>query len=244
MAFKLTDTVLSPSSLEKINVKLADSCFHESTINALAYYSSHGYAKFKETAEVLQIIRDWFNTVNVKSAFSGQKYRDNRRLPILGDDDGLTIRYLNEFRNWLENWKSLGKHGLSKPTFAAAIHTLNVIPALTEYLTKEIGLEYVLLGKIQQDFIEGRFGWYRQLCGGNYYNSVPQFLQAEKIIRIRSLVKMDFDMKQIKGIFQVTNEADKNKLSGEVTTLLLSLSDARFNEHLLVESSDQAILYI
>ena len=54
---------------------------------------------------------------------------------------------------------------------------------------------------------------------------------------------MDFDMKQIKGIFQVTNEADKNKLSGEVTTLLLSLSDARFNEHLLVESSDQAILY-
>ena len=50
-------------------------------------------------------------------------------------------------------------------------------------------------------------------------------------------------MKQIKGIFQVTSEADKNKLSGEVTTLLLSLSDTRFNEHLLVESSDQAFLY-
>ena len=104
MAFKLTDKVLRPSSLEKTNVKLADSCFHESTINA-AYYSSHGYAKFKETAEVLQIIRDWFNTVNVKSAFSGQKNRDNRRLPIRGDDDGLTIRYLNDFRNWLwETW--------------------------------------------------------------------------------------------------------------------------------------------
>ena len=79
---------------------------------------------------MLQIIRDWFNTVNVKSAFSGQKNRDNRRLPIRGDDDGLTIRYLNDFRNWLENWKSLGKHGLSKPTFAVAIHTLKVIPAL------------------------------------------------------------------------------------------------------------------
>ena len=70
MAFKLTDKVLRPSSLEKTNVKLADSCFHESTINALAYYSSHGYAKFKETAEVLQIIRDWFNTVNVKYAWA------------------------------------------------------------------------------------------------------------------------------------------------------------------------------
>ena len=164
-------------------------------------------------------------------------------MPIRGDDDGLTIKYLNNFRNWLEKCKSLGKHGLSKPTFAAAIHTLKVIPALLEHLTKEKGLEYELLGKIQQDFLEGHFGWYRQLCGGNYYNSIPQFLQAEKTVRIRSLVKMDFGMKQIKGIFQATNEADKEKLSGEVTTMLLSLCDARFNKNILVEPSDQAILY-
>ena len=64
-----------------------------------------------------------------------------------------------------------------------------MIPTLTEHLTKEKGLEYVQLGKIQQDFLEGLFGWYRQLCGGNYYNSVPQFLQAEKTVRIRSLGK-------------------------------------------------------
>ena len=38
-------------------------------------------------------------------------------------------------------------------------------------------------------------------------------------------------------------EADKEKLSGEVTTLLLSLCDARFNKYLLLEPSDQAILY-
>ena len=79
-----------------------------------------------------------------------------------------------------------------------------------------------------------------QLCGGNY--SVPQFLQAEKTVRIKSLVKMDFAMKQTKGIFQATN--DKEKLSGEVTTLLLSLCVTHFNKHLLVEPSDQAILLL
>ena len=48
----------------------------------------------------------------------------------------------------------------------------------------------VLFGKIG-------FGWYRLL------------LQAEKRERIRSLGKMDIDMKQLVGTFQATNETDK-----------------------------------
>ena len=37
-AHKLNDKVLNPCVLEKTNVKLADSLFHSSTINALIYY--------------------------------------------------------------------------------------------------------------------------------------------------------------------------------------------------------------
>ena len=70
MVFKLTELHLWKNQM--LNYLI---CFQESTINALAYYSSHGYAKFKETSDVLQIIRDWFNTVYVKSAFSGGKKR-------------------------------------------------------------------------------------------------------------------------------------------------------------------------
>ena len=39
------------TGIGKTDVGLADSCFHESTINALRYYSNHGYSRFFETAE-------------------------------------------------------------------------------------------------------------------------------------------------------------------------------------------------
>ena len=50
-------------------------------------------------------------------------------------------------------------------------------------------LEYVLTGKIQSDFLEMRFGRYRQLNGVNYFATERQFLQAEKAIRVKSLIK-------------------------------------------------------
>ena len=38
------------------------------------------------------------------------------------------------------------------------------------------------------DLIEGRFGWYGQVNGGNFYTSVKQVLQAEKTVRKLSLL--------------------------------------------------------
>ena len=60
MAYRLSDRVLNPASIERTNVSLADACFHESTINALKYYANHGFPNFLQTANVLQIFRDWF----------------------------------------------------------------------------------------------------------------------------------------------------------------------------------------
>ena len=51
-AHKLTEKVLHPSSIEKTNVKLADACFHESTVNALIHYAKRGFPEFRETAQV------------------------------------------------------------------------------------------------------------------------------------------------------------------------------------------------
>ena len=55
---------------------------------------------------------------------------------------------------------------------------------------------------LQQDFLEGRFGWWRQLSGGNYYASVLQFFQAEKSIRLRNLVKDGYTLKDVKVAFE------------------------------------------
>ena len=91
--------------------------------------------------------------------------------------------------------------GLSKPTFQAAkITTINFVH-LGCYLLNEKDVEYVLFGLISQDFLEGQFGRHRQLLQGGYCYASLKFLQAEKKIRIMSLVKMGFQMGEIRRIF-------------------------------------------
>ena len=51
MARKLKEVVLHPVAIEKTNVRLADSLFHESTIAALDYYASHGHPEFDQPAQ-------------------------------------------------------------------------------------------------------------------------------------------------------------------------------------------------
>ena len=137
-----------------------------------------------DTAKFLQVVRDWFNTVNVKGTNYGQRTRDERRNAIRRASMNEDLEYLSRFVSWLEKWKNSGGKGLSKPTFECAIRSCKVIIELVPYLFERYpDLEFILLGNICSDFLEGRFGWYRQLCGGNYYNAVVQFLQAEDGIR-------------------------------------------------------------
>ena len=97
MAFKLNEQMLHPKPIEKTNVKLADAAFHESTINALNYYASHGYGHFGDTAIFAKYIRDWFNTVNVKCTDYGTRKLDDRRNPIRRDMMSDNLSYLTRF---------------------------------------------------------------------------------------------------------------------------------------------------
>lgn len=78
---------------------------------------------------------------------------------------------------------------MSKETFAANIHTCRSLVYLSRYLLENIGFQYVLLGKIQSDCIEERFGWMRQLSGANYFLSIRQLLENDKKIRAISLLR-------------------------------------------------------
>ena len=202
MAYKLSDKMLRPTSIEKTDVGLADSCFHESTINALRYYSNHGYSKFFETAEVLQIFRTWSNATNVKSLYAGQRTKDVNRNPVRKEDRSV-LEIFHKFGEWLEAWKSSGEVGLSNQTFQAAIQTTKVLTDLSTYLLDVKGLDYVLLGHISSDYIEGRFSWYCQSSGANYNISVLQILQSEKTIRIQSLIESGFQMSDLRTFSQL-----------------------------------------
>lgn len=69
---------------------------------------------------------------------------------------------------------------------------------MARYLLQHCDFKYVLLGLIQSDNIEARFGWYRQLSGANYFISMRQLHESEKKIRAISLLKYSgFSVKDI-----------------------------------------------
>ena len=110
---------------------------------------------------------------------------------------------------------------------------------LVDYIFKNSDFDYVLTGNISSDFIEGRFGWYRQLCGANYYNSVLQMLQAEKRIRLRSLINMGFNLKNIHKLFEDNDNGAL--LVHDVCKLVDSIPENCFEQ--LLADADQAIVY-
>ena len=193
---ELCNKVLNPALIEKTHVSLADACFHESTIQALKYYANNGFESFSQSADVLQIFRKWFNVVNVKSLYSAQRTRDVYRSAITKKDRGIVILFLTLF-SWLEKWEMSKKPGLSKQTFAAALQTTKVLIHLQSYLLDDKCFDFLLLGNVQSDSLEGRFSWYRQSSGANYHVSVLQVLQSEKVIR--SIDKSRFQHVRSKG---------------------------------------------
>ena len=92
--------------------------------------------------------------------------------------------FFQKIVDWVDEWRKSKKAGLSTETFKSFHQTSTVIPLLAHHLLHEHGFEYVLTGKIQSDFLEKRFGRYRQLSGANYFATERQFLEAEKSIRV------------------------------------------------------------
>ena len=95
MAHKITDKVINPVSIEKTNVHLADACFHNSTINALRYYAKNGKPHFTETADVLQLMRNWWGIMNA--------YLPDNNLSIVNVVLFIKIRVLHHWLTW-DQW--------------------------------------------------------------------------------------------------------------------------------------------
>ena len=89
------------------------------------------------------------------------------------------------------SWRDSKNAGLTRETFLACIQTMGEIPDLAMYLQEKHGFSYLLTGKLASDPIEGRFGWYRQVNGRNYFMCVKQLIQAEKKIKVLNLLQQN-----------------------------------------------------
>ncbi|KAG8303581.1 hypothetical protein J6590_108457 [Homalodisca vitripennis] len=183
LAPALSLKVLYPTSIERQNVLLYCKLFDEKNIAALKNTDINS-----STAYFMDIILKWWKVVNVKQAYKWVRFNDEYYKPINSMTDKTSL-YLEKFCSWLVKWNEIEIQGekvgsmngkLSKETQEALLLTTKTLLEIIEFLTKNLKLSYILLGKFQTDSLEARFGQFRQMSGACYKISVNQVIQSEK----------------------------------------------------------------
>jgi len=151
-------------------------------------YSNENKGEWTSTADFLSLVIKLWNVLNVKSRTKGKHKRDISMDPVRSSSDW-KLEFLRECADFLQRWEDSSKPGLTHETFLALRHTCMALADCASYLLDHKGLNYVLLGHLQSDAIELRFGWLRQLSGANYYTSVRQVLESDRKIRALSLLQ-------------------------------------------------------
>ena len=117
--------------------------------------------------------------------------------------------FLREMAAWLKRWDNskipnCENFTLSARTSSALQRTLLCQASLMEDLLSN-GLKFALTARFQSDAIERRFGKYRQMSGGRFLVGLKDVTWSERILKIKSLVKENID---IKDDIKVTDDED------------------------------------
>ena len=220
-AHKLNQSVLHPKSIEKTSVKLATAVVSESTRDALRYYAQDAdKTSWTGTADFLSLILKLWNIMNVKKGTKGKHKRDITMDPVRSSVDW-KLTFLRDIADFLQRWEDSQKPGLTQQTFLALRHTCMALADCASYMLDRLAFNYVLLGQLQSDAIESRFGWLRQLSGANYFISMTQVLEGDRKIRALSLVKYSqFSLEQVDSVIQTEESSPSD------TTIADSIAEA------------------
>ena len=164
-----------------------------------------------------------------------------------GDEaDQTNLQYLSATTDVFVKWKESGCSGLTNQTFLACIQTMTAVPKLAQFLHEKLKLKYVLPGKFTSDPIEGRFGWYRQANGGNFFMSIKQLLEAGKKIRALSLFQKHDILKasRLSGNEDISsrNAVSSDAVMQTLTEHLLTVAVFGFEE--LSENDSNVAFYV
>lgn len=186
---KLNYQVCFPSSFDRQKVSLVDKLFHTSTIAAMRV------AHCSDTANFMQIVRNWFTCMNVKNfALSSRKRLELAKPLYRGTwEQSETTKFLREFLSWLRRWNdddsiSSGEK-LSGQTYQALSQSVDSFLNLVPYLFDQYPqIDYILSAKFQSDVLEQAFGTLRRFSGNCYKLSMVQVEENLKKMRIRSIL--------------------------------------------------------
>ncbi|KAG0414381.1 hypothetical protein HPB47_008448, partial [Ixodes persulcatus] len=180
--YSLSREALYSVNTERENVKLALQIFNDSLPQVLrALGAKHNLRFFEETASFIEIVVKWWRIVNVKAPDTGMALKDQFREPVFSSEDDPKVDFLYKFLDWLDEWKGkdLDSGTLTSETHSALQHTTHALVEVARYCFTELKLSRILLGKIQTDNLEERFGNSKHLADPQYHNSIRQLHEGE-----------------------------------------------------------------
>ena len=169
----LTEAAVNPSKLQLQNVQHVLRVFNDKVVASLKLQGCDNTANF------IQFVLNWWNTVNVSSKGQDKRLKDPHRAVQDKTSTNLT--------SMLDTFKEAPSgHGISRvqclthDTKKALVQTMQGLAAVCHHLTSRAGFNYVLLREIQSDRIEAEFSVYRQATGANAFMTSGDVIQACK----------------------------------------------------------------
>ena len=132
-----------------------------------------------ETADFVETILNWWNTVNVDR--KGQDVRLNDPSRAVQERSSRSLEwYLEVFENSESGQGPQRVQCFTHDTKRALVQTMAGMKGVCVHLLTEKQFEYVLLRELQSDRIEGEFGVYRQSTGANSFLTSADVFSASK----------------------------------------------------------------
>lgn len=186
----LTNAAVYPTPIQRQNVSLALKVFNNKTIAALEQF---GGDHAKGTVIVLKTVLSWWKIVNVKSVTEATRFNDSLRQAVTS----LHCEALQTLRQFSEQCHLLNCRNGSQRDKCLTIDTNFALwrssmglAALASELIQNHRFNYVLLGTLQSDRLEGEFGCYRSMNGSNYFMTVKDVDSAFKGRGLQLLSKL------------------------------------------------------
>jgi hypothetical protein len=175
-----------------MRVSLAAQVLSSTVANALEYVVGESA---KRTVDFIRMINKWFDVMNVKNLYEGQRSLNSNLMPFTDLNDPRLLWLENDFLDYLDQWKSAanGRSGnftakqrqlmqLSVQTLTGFRITCQSIASIVRIVLAS-GAPFVLTSHMNQDPLEQMFSLCRHKGGSNNNPTVAEACHSINTIR-------------------------------------------------------------
>ena len=182
LAYKLSEMHLNVSGHQRQRVKFATQLLSNTCSSSISYLGEKGLLVnryWKETAEFINMVDQWFDIMN-----SSHKFGDKRSRNAFGVNLCEQVNVLHRIAEVISTMRV--KHAQRKGLYMfqkGVVLSSHSLIGLHNMLRKSFGVEYILTRKLNQDNLEHLFGCIRQMHGPyEHPNAITVKFRLKKLL--------------------------------------------------------------